>query len=616
MQRETAMSSPWHYRFALMLLQRSGGMLLALAGCLLLAGISYRFLLDARLDAERLTNSHRLDFYTSSLESALAKHEPLPVILGLERTLGEFLGAPQDGRLREAANRYLETVQRQTGIAAAYLINPAGDTLASSNWATPQSFVGQNYAFRPYFSAALNGDTGRFYGVGVTTGEPGYFIAAPLRKAGATIGVVAVKVSLNAIESAMTQSGERLLLADRYGVVFLAARPEWRYRTLAPLAAPVAAELRSTRQYADHSLAPLSPSRVLEILGQAITVRLALPNEGIQEYVAQSRPAGRLGWQLLMLSDMQATRRAAAGEAAAIGFAAAFAAALAVYLRLQRRRRAERLAAEIELEARIAERTSELQLANTTLEQKVGELKQAEDILRETRNDAVQAGKLAVLGQMAAGITHELNQPLAALTTLSDNAVKLLARGESGEVNENLAQISELASRMGRIVGELKSFARKSPAAWQAVSVAAAIEQALFLVESVRHTRRLSIELELPPTDLKVRADPVRLEQVLVNLLRNGLDAMAEGVGDKRLIVSCHSSGKQVVIDISDFGPGIPAEILPHLFEPFYTTKPAGEGLGLGLAISRAIVEGCGGEISAHNTAEGGACFSVRLPAA
>jgi two-component system C4-dicarboxylate transport sensor histidine kinase DctB len=260
------------------------------------------------------------------------------------------------------------------------------------------------------------------------------------------------------------------------------------------------------------------------------------------------------------------------------------------------------------LEQRIGERTAEL-------EHKVQALKQAEAILRETRDSAVQAGKLAVLGQLSAGMSHELNQPLAALHTLSDNAIQLLAKKRLAEAQDNLSLISQLAARMGRIVTQLKAFARKDSGLLGPVSVAQAIEHALIIVEPRRAELHARIVLEPPEPTLQVRADATRVEQVLVNLLRNGLDALA-GQPRCELHLSAERSGDEVAIRIRDFGSGIAADALPHLFEPFYTTKPVGQGLGLGLALSLTIVEGFGGRLLARNMDGGGAEFSVWLPPA
>ena len=578
----------------------------AVAGCLLLGWLAYRAFFAVALDNEGRLSAQRLDAFALSLEATLARHESLPGLLALDPALAAVLRQPADPARVAAANAYLEAAQQGAAVAAAYLIDADGLTLAASNWRQPHSFVGHNYAFRPYFREALKDGLGRFYGVGVTTGEPGYFLAAPVREQGRVLGVVVLKIGLESMEQALAGAGDTLLLADADGVVFLAAERRWRYRALAPLGAEATARLAETRQYGSQPIVALADRAIP--LNRPQPVPLALPGEASRQRLVHSRPVGKLGWQVVQLGDPGEARAAALGAGTAVGFASAFALGLAAYLRQRRRRREELRRIYAELEARIAERTVDLTA-------KISALERTEAILRETRDAAVQAGKLATLGQMSAGISHELNQPLAALQTFADNAAALLARGRHGEVAENLAMISDLVGRTGRIVRQLKTFARKEAATPQPVTVASAIEHALMIVEPRRRETAARIAVAPLPPELRLIAEAGRLEQVLVNLLRNGLDAMV-GQAEPRLDVSARAAGEQVVIEVRDHGPGLPEDVLRHLFEPFYTTKPAGEGLGLGLAISLTIAESYGGTLSAHNAPDGGAVFVLGLPAA
>ena len=592
--------------------------------CLGSALLAYRLFHGRAVDHLREVSGQRLDFYGASLESTLAKHEPLPHLVGLERDVRAALDRPGDGQAIAAANRYLATVQSLARVAAVYLLDAQGLTIASSNWNTAQSFVGQRYTFRPYFREAMAGGTGRLYAVGVTTGKPGFFIAAPVREGNRIQGVVVVKVSLDGFEQDLSRSGDRIALADGAGVLFLSAVAPWKYHTLAALPPDMALRLAETRQYGDHALASLIPGQRLDadLLSQQVDFAVA-PLKGRGLLLA--RPVGPLNWRMLSFIDLAEARQTAQGQAAAVGFAVAFVLALLGFRRQQSRRREERRAAaeelrrvHAELERRIAERTGDLTQANQTLHERLEDLQRTETILRQTRDDAVQAGKLAVLGQLAAGITHEINQPLAALTTLSGNAIKFMERGDQDEVRDNLHLIEELAQRLGRIVGQFKAFARKAPAELGPVSVAKAMHLARVIVEPRRREIAASIESEIPDETLAVRADPVRLEQVLVNLMKNGLEAMAQYPAEAapHLLLCARREEGRVRLSLRDDGPGIAAEALPHLFEPFYSTKSASEGLGLGLAISRAIVESFGGSLSAHNRPEGGAEFVIMLDAA
>lgn len=579
---------------------------LAAALYLLLGLVAYKLLFTAYLDHERQLASQRLDAFALSLEATLVRHESLPGLLSLDPSLLALLRQPDDKSRVDAANAYLEAAQQGAMVGATYLIDASGQTLAASNWRQPVSFIGQNYAFRPYFTEAIENGLGRFYGVGVTTGEPGYFLAAPVRDQGKILGVVVLKVGLEAMEQAMAGIGDTMLLSDADGIIFLSSERQLRYRSLAPISQAVATRLAVTRQYGNHIIQPLA-GQAVPTTGNEL-LRIALPNEAAREHFLVARPVGNFGWQVIQLGNPREARGAALSGAAAIAFAAAFAIGLVAHFLHRKRRREELRRIYAELESRIAERTADLT-------EKVAALEQTEAILRETQDTAVQAGKLAVLGQMSAGISHELNQPLAALQTFADNASALLARGRHQEVGENLQMISTLVDRTGRIVRQLKTFARKEAPTPQAVTVAAAIEHALIIVEPRR--RETSARITVKPFDqtFLVMAEAGRIEQVLVNLLRNGLDAML-GQADPVLEVAVFSDAGNVRIEIRDHGPGLPDEVRRHLFEPFYTTKPAGEGLGLGLAISLTIVESYGGTLRAHNAADGGAIFVLALPAA
>ncbi|MFS2117516.1 sensor histidine kinase, partial [Herbaspirillum frisingense] len=280
--------------------------------------------------------------------------------------------------------------------------------------------------------------------------------------------------------------------------------------------------------------------------------------------------------------------------------------------RLESRDALRRAAAE--LDQRIAQRTEELTAANQAIATKYAKLQQTESLLRSTQDELVQAGKLAMLGQMAAGVTHELNQPLAAIRAFADNSVKFLARGQQAQVAENLQHISSASAHMGRIIGQLKGFARKSGDAPVAVDLRQAIEASVLLLSGDFEKQGVEVRIELREA-VHVTGDVVRTEQVLINLLRNALDAVEEAPRKcVCVLLEVDHVQRQAVLRIRDSGTGIADEVAPHLFEPFFTTKSSSKGLGLGLAISSSIVQAMNGQLSAHNHEQGGAEFVVRLP--
>jgi len=350
---------------------------------------------------------------------------------------------------------------------------------------------------------------------------------------------------------------------------------------------------------------------------------LAVGDERAQvRYLELVHPTPEPTWKLILLSDFAPVSLRVRNSVAFTAVALAFVLLLLLYLDQRRRAISARLKAREalqqahdELERKVMERTTDLVSTNLQLTREITERQRAEQVLREAQDGLVQAGKMAVLGQMSAGITHELNQPLAALRTLSDNARVLLAKSRPEEVSANLALISELTERMGKITGQLKAFARKSPSRLEPVSVRRAIANALSLLERRLTSEGVVITQSLPPHEVEVRGDGNRLEQVLVNLLVNAQDAM-QGAPVRRVEFIVREQGERVLIVVRDTGSGIPEELLPRLFEPFVTTKESGAGLGLGLAISAGIIRDFGGTLVAANRPDGGAEFTIDLASA
>lgn len=558
----------------------------------------------------RAAGDHQLEVIAQDLASILNKFDTMPLTVGFIAGVGHALESPDDEKVVQDLNRTLQTIQRQANVDAIYLMDADGKTLASSNWDQPLSFVGRNFAYRPYFRRAIQGETGRFYGIGSMTKEPGYFIAQPVYPSGAApgnaqpIGVVAVKIDLTEFEDTWRSSEDPMALADHSGVVFLSNREDWKYRSLQPLDPAVRQSLAQTLQYANRPIEPidsLSGSR----------------RDGFGSYVV--RPVGPLGWQLMWFPSEARVKRIAMGWVLTVTLLVAIV-CVSIWAIDQRRRRLEegllsrsalQQAAE-DLEKKIVQRTEELLTANQGIESRYHKLQETEHLLRSTQNELVQAGKLAMLGQMAAGVTHELNQPLAAIQAFADNAVTFLARGQPDRASENLSHISAACTRMGAIIRQLKGFARKSHDAVSIVDLAKSIELSALLLQNDFLNADVRLDIEIRDR-LQVLGDAVRAEQVLINLMRNALDAVK--ATEKRVVtVILQCDGKEAVIRIRDSGAGIPTSVAPHLFEAFFTTKPAGEGLGLGLAISSSIVQAMNGKLTARNHAEGGAEFLVRLP--
>ncbi|CAM3864526.1 ATP-binding protein [Roseateles saccharophilus] len=586
-------------------------LLLALLGGTAVAYAAWRLSLDLALAQTQGDAQRHLRFVAHELTGTLDKYEALPQVLARHPALAGLLAEPASRARAAEVDALLEGVARDAAAAAIFLIDARGLTLASSNWREPQTFVGQNYAYRPYFRDAMASGGGHFYARGSTTGTPGYFIAH--RLAGPDAGVVVLKVSLDEMEANWARSAAELMLADARGVVFLASRPEWKYRTLQPLITAVRTELHDTQQYGDLPLQPLQRESS-GAMGELRVERIATASARLRALVTEQAVEGR-GWTLLSFTEIRGAEQIAAGRAwaAALGWVSLL--LLLAYLQLRRRRASERAAAQGELRAaydsleeRIAARTQELQA-------RVDELHRTERTLRATQDELVQAGKLAVLGQMAASITHEINQPLAALRALNDNARVFLERGMQADAEGNLEAIDGLTQRIAAIVAQLKGFARRDELRVQPVPVAAAFQSAVALVSAEARRQRVRLDCPAVPEGLAVLGQQVRVEQVLVNLLRNGIDASAEK-GSGTVTLQAEVDGGQALLRVTDDGPGLGDEVLARLFEPFFTTKRRGDGLGLGLSISASIANALGGSLQGGNREQGGAWFTLRLPLA
>lgn len=559
-------------------------------------------------DVARETGLRQLQIIALDLEATLERYETLPYALSFQREAIQLLAGPDNGALARQVNHTLRDIQRHAKVAAVYLMDTSGKTIATSNWDTPQDYTGRNFGFRPYFLDAMNGAAGRFYGVGSTTSEPGYFIAQPVyMQAGDArpAGVMAVKISLNYLATLWQKIDEPVLLADRWGVIFMSNQPPWSYHSLERLPPAALQEMQSSLQYIGHDVMLLGALDVEPRWRGAVR-----------------QSVGRLGWDLMVYPSQKAVRRA--GAVWALAAALLLALALASYWALhQRKRRLEERGlarqalqdAADDLERKIALRTGDLIQANRSIEARFSKLQETEQLLRNTQNELVQAGKLTMLGQMAAGVTHELNQPLTAIRAFADNAQRFQERGQGPRVLENLAHISAAAARMGAIIGQLKGFARKSHASVEAVGLAQSIRTSSLLLSNDFQVAGATLVLELGDEEVVVSGDSVRIEQVLINLMRNALDAAKAG---EHKVVRVTLSGDDTggCVRVADTGAGMAQHVIDRLFEPFFSTKSSGEGLGLGLAISSSIVQALNGRLTASNLSPCGAEFSLWLPLA
>lgn len=542
-------------------------------------------------------NRQTLDLYVANLLGTLHRYETLPQILSQLPDLPAALKAPQGNAPQEAANHLLQTIVRQTGAEVMYLMNADGTTIAASNWDKRDSFVGRNFAFRPYFSDAMAGNLGRFFGLGTTSAKRGYFFASAVRESGKVIGVLVVKIDLDHTENLWGKTPEQLLLTDHNGVVVLTSRPEWRFRSTRALSEEEKQAIVAIQPY------PTRDPRPLVLDDKA--------------WLTQSQEIEETGWSVNILAPRALIDRPVR-TVVAVGGATLLVVMLLLGILIQRRRHyLDRIAFEAkarrELEVRVVERTSDLEGLNSRLRQEVLEREQAQQELVRAQDELVQAGKLSALGTMSASISHELNQPLAAIRSYAENAEVLLDHSRTDDARGNLKQIGELTGRMASIIAHLRAFARRDRHAPESVALQPALDDTLSLLAKRRRAMEVELIRDLPDATLWVQAGETRLRQVLGNLLANALDALTEKGPPRKIWISAEQTPDGVNLFIRDNGPGFTQEALARAREPFFTTKTRTQGLGLGLAICDTLMRALGGELLFDNHPTGGALLTLRL---
>ena len=575
------------------------------------------------------TGRHRLDLYSASLEREIGKYAYFPATLGLERNVLNLLQKKGGPELPARINSYLEQLNERAGTLAIYVIDDTGRVLVSSNWRRADSYVGEDLSFRPYFRDAMASGSGRFFGIGTTRSEPGYYLSSALSDGGRTLGVAIIKVGLDQLEKSWSTVEAPVLVADENGVVILSSVPDWKFTTLRPLDESTRNAFDRTQQYNRRALQPLGVRETAVLNHGARLVRVARdPMETVSVYavagqfLAQSQTLLGTPWTLTVFSHLESVDDISAIRAAVAGISTLLLGILAMMVYQWRRHLSDRLAAREalqkahdDLERKVEERTADLSAANQQLQDEIAERVRAERTLQAAQSELIQAGKLAVIGQLSAGIAHELNQPLAALRTLSGNTAKFLERGDEVTARANLERIAQLVDRMGQITGQLKTFARKSSGQLHPVDLRLVVGHAIALLEQRVAASKARIETRFPEHPLLALCDANRLEQVAVNLIGNALDAM-NGQSDALVEIDGSLGGRMVRLDVRDHGIGLGDDVKARLFEPFFTTKEAGVGLGLGLAISAGIVSDFGGTLTGTNHPDGGALFTLEIPLA
>lgn len=580
----------WHFAIAAVVLVCG----LAMAAYMLAHGAGMDRLAGQLRD--RLTLSQR------AVESEIQRFAYLPQVLGEDNRVLGLLREPSAARVA-LANAYLANVARHAQADAVYLIDQAGLTLAASNWDLPSSFVGHNYGFRPYFTDALELGQGAYYAVGVTTGVPGYFLSSRIDGPDGPLGVAVVKVDMSALERVWAEAGEMTGVADSAGIVFLSGVPNWRYRPLYALTEADQSRIEAERRYDGNDVFSRRPL-VAALEPSGLT---SVNQEGLPRLAMSSALIAPKGWRLFSALPSAPVRDQAQLVAGVVGLLTLVCLLLGLYAYQRRQLTRWKLEQNTVLERRVAERTG-------ALAREVEERKRTEEELRHTQDSLIHAAKLAALGRMSAAIVHEVSQPLSALdNTLA--AAGLHARNQNTEKSTASIQAGrDLLKRMQRTIKNLRTFssrARSLPS--DPIALGQSITEALEIVAPRARERGVTLDFDNADTAVMAAVNAVRIEQVFINLLLNAIDATAS-MGNSQVSVRLSQGDALAEIVVQDAGPGIPDEIAGQITEPFFSTKATGEGLGLGLSISRAILEDYKGTLAFSAAPAGGTCATVSLP--
>lgn len=543
----------------------------------------------------------------------MERQRALPLVLADDAAIRGALLSP-DRQSLDRINRKLEALATSAEAAVIYLIDRSGVAVAASNWQEPTSFVGNDYAFRDYFRLAVRDGMAEHFAMGTVSNRPGLYISRRVDGPGGPLGVIVAKLEFDGVEADWQASGKPAYVTDRRGIVLITSLPSWRFMTTKPIAEDRLAPIRESLQFGDAPLLPL-PFRKIEARPDgSSTLDALLPGDSTAAFLRVETMVPSTNWRLEQLSPLKAPLAAGAREAQLLTLAALVPLLALAALLLRRRqvvamRSAEERLARNALEASVEERTRDLRMARDRLETEIADHRQTTEKLQAVQQDLVQANRLAILGQVAAGVAHEINQPVATIRAYADNARTFLHRGQTVTAAENMESIAELTERVGAITDELRRFARKGHFAAGPTTMKEVVEGALMLLRSRFAGRMDAIRIDLPPDGLQALGNRIRLEQVLINLLQNALEAIGDSENGA-IQVRCKAAPGGIALTVADNGPGIAADVREELFTPFNTSKE--DGLGLGLAISKEIVSDYGGTIEVES-GPSGTTFTVNL---
>jgi two-component system C4-dicarboxylate transport sensor histidine kinase DctB len=550
--------------------------------CVLIASVTLwitnAFLTDGFTQSIRNKSELRLTFYSGNLQSELQRNSIVPKLLAQDP---ELIGALNSQDFSRSTQRLISFVE-EIGAASLTLLDRDGRTVAS----TDRTNLGSANREKAFFVDALRSNETVFTLMPLETGGAEFYYSRRVEFQNRLIGVIIAEVDLHKFERAWAGISDAIVVTDSTGKIILATDPQWRglTETEALTRKPAKTAIETAMQF------------TADLTGYSMGTYLQ--GESVM------RTEGRVpfqGWQIVSFTAYSSVREKVNGILALeiMGFALL----VTILLFLANRRTTVRLKL-------FEDESADLRRLNDRLQREIAEREKVQKNLEVAEQSLAQSSKLAALGEMAAAVSHELNQPLAAMKTYLAGASLLLKRNRPDEALAAFVRIDSLIERMGAITRQLKSYARKGGKSFEPVDMYAALASSLSMMEPQLKHSNIRLEHIVSDKSAIVMGDRVRIEQVLINLLRNAVDAV-KGVSNPEIEILL-SKGETVTLSVRDNGQGI--KDLELLFEPFHTTKKPGDGVGLGLAISSGILKDLGGRLTARNSTEGGAVFEIQLP--
>ena len=583
------------------------------------------------------------------IDSELEKFKQIPDLLSHDqRLLSYFDDNAQASKITTMQlNKLLFDWSNQSQADTIYIHDQSGTVVASSNYQKTRTFVGENFSFRPYFASAIKGDKTHYVALGARSNVRGYFLSSPLYVADNIVGVITVKVSLENLENILTSDDFEIVVLDSNQVVFLSSQHDWLYQSLLPLTQTQQQEIARNRQYGQSQISIIDAF-------QASSVTSSNPPTSNQTQLMTNQ-LSRLGsfklypastsnnqYQVVALKETKTELRKVL-QVDAI-FMVIYSLVVLIVWSWRQTYLAKIALTQLNqnLEQTVDKRTHYLKQSNDQLQQTIYQYQESQLKLKQTEQELTQTAKLAVLGELSASINHEINQPLAALRTYSENSLKLLEMERTDLVKSNLEKMIALNSTITDIIARLKVFTRKvTKQEHHVANLHQAVNNSTSIMNAVMIKQGITLRLSTIPDDLNIAIHPTELEQVLVNLIHNATQALQQQAFQQQALqqqdrlqqaieqqsldhqdltqpaspqigIEWQLQNDTCKITVWDNGIGMADDKLNQLFDPFFTTKP--EGLGLGLSISKRIIEAYNGTITASQHQPSRMMFTLDIP--